>query len=104
MRRLCLPVAIRNWTLRVQVKLIKIGALLVRHARRPVFQLAEGVALKEVSPGALGHIGRLRAVPGCYLCSMSEGIRSDRGEGARLEEFGGSANGVNAASVARQTP
>ena len=35
LRRLCLPKAVRHWSLRsVQVKLIKMGGRLVRHARR----------------------------------------------------------------------
>ena len=43
LRRLCLPRAVKHWLLRsLQVKLIKIGGRLVRHARRLVFQLAEG--------------------------------------------------------------
>jgi len=40
--------AVKHWSLRsVQIKLIKIGARLARHARRLVFQLAE-VARGEV--------------------------------------------------------
>ena len=43
LRRLCLPKAVRHWSLRsVQVKLIKMGGRLVRHARRLIFQLSEG--------------------------------------------------------------
>jgi hypothetical protein len=39
LRRLALPKEIRDWSLRsVQVKLIKTGARMVRHARRVVFQ------------------------------------------------------------------
>ena len=35
LRRLCLPKAVRHWSLRsVQVKLIKMGGRLVRHSRR----------------------------------------------------------------------
>ena len=38
LRRLYLPKAIKHWSLRsLQVKLIKIGGRLVRHARRLVF-------------------------------------------------------------------
>ena len=37
-RRLCLPKAVRHWSLRsVQVKLIKMGGRLVRHSRRLIF-------------------------------------------------------------------
>ena len=42
LRRLCLPKAVRHWSLRsVQVKLIKMGGRLVRHSRRLIFQLSE---------------------------------------------------------------
>ena len=65
LRRLCLPKAVKHWSLRtVQVKLIKIGARLVRHARRLVFQLAEVAASRDLFQGVLERIGRLRPVPG----------------------------------------
>ena len=42
LRRLCLPKAVKHWSLRsVQVKLLKMGGRLVRHARRLIFQLSE---------------------------------------------------------------
>ena len=42
LRRLCLPKAVRHWSLRsVQVKLIKMGGRLVRRYRRLIFHLAE---------------------------------------------------------------
>ena len=42
LRRLCLPKAVKHWSLRsVQVKLIKMGGRLVRHSRRLIFQLSE---------------------------------------------------------------
>ena len=42
LRRLCLPKAVKHWSLRsVQVKRIKMGVRLVRHARRLIFQLSE---------------------------------------------------------------
>ena len=42
LRRLCLPKAVKHWSLRsVQVRLIKMGGRLVRHSRRFIFQLAE---------------------------------------------------------------
>ena len=42
LRRLCLPKAVKHWSLRsVQVKLIKMGGRLVRHSRWLIFQLAE---------------------------------------------------------------
>ena len=59
------PKAVKHWSLRsVQVKLIKIGARLVRHARRLVFQLAEVAVSRELFQGVLERIGRLRPVPG----------------------------------------
>ena len=54
LRRLGLPKAIKDWSLRsVQVKLIKIGGRLVRHARRLVFQLAEVAVSRAVFQGVL---------------------------------------------------
>jgi len=42
LRRLALPKKIRDWSLRtLQVKLIKIGAKIVRHSRYVIFQMAE---------------------------------------------------------------
>jgi hypothetical protein len=42
LRRLGLPKAVKDWSLRsLQLKLIKIGGRVVRHARRIIFQLAE---------------------------------------------------------------
>ena len=39
LRRLCLPKAVKHWSLRsVQVKLIKMGGRLVRHSRWLIFQ------------------------------------------------------------------
>ena len=41
LRRLCLPKAVKHWSLRsVQVKLIKMGGRLVRHSRWLIFQLS----------------------------------------------------------------
>ena len=43
LRRLCLPKAIKNWSLRsLQVKLIKMGEGTLHHARQIIFQLAQG--------------------------------------------------------------
>ena len=65
LRRLCLPKAIKDWSLRsLQVKLIKIGGRLVRHVRRLVFQLAEVAVPRVLFQGLLDRIGRLCAVPG----------------------------------------
>ena len=64
LRRLCLPRAIRHWSLRsVQVKLIKIGGRLVRHARRLIFQLSEVSVPESLFRGVLDRIGRLSPAP-----------------------------------------
>jgi hypothetical protein len=64
-RRLALPEAIKDWSLRsVQTRLIKIGGRLVRHARRLVFQIAEVFVSRDVFDGMLERIGRLRPAPG----------------------------------------
>ena len=60
LRQLALPEAVKEWSLRsVQVKLIKIGGRLVRHARRLTFQLAEVAAPRGVFQGVLERIGEL---------------------------------------------
>ena len=65
LRSLALPDAVKHWSLRsVQVKLIKIGGWLVRHAWRLVSQLAEVAALRALFQGVLERIGRLCAAPG----------------------------------------
>lgn len=65
LRRLALPAAVKDWSLRsVQLKLVKIGGRLVRHARRLVFQLAEVAVPKELFRGVLEHIARLCPAPG----------------------------------------
>ena len=65
LRRLCLPKAVKHWSLRsLQVKFIKIGGRLVRHARRLVFQLAEVAVPKEVFRQVLDRIGELHPAPG----------------------------------------
>ena len=63
--RLGLPRAIKDWSLRsLQVKLIKMGGWMVRHARRIIFQLAEAAIPKEIFAALLGRITRLRLAPG----------------------------------------
>lgn len=65
LRRLALPEAVRDWSLRsVQVKLIKMGGRLVRHARRLVFQLAEVAVPRALFQAMLERIGRLCPAPG----------------------------------------
>jgi hypothetical protein len=62
--QLGLPKAIKGWSLRsVQVKLIKIGGRLVRHARRLVFQLAEVAVSRALFQGLLDRIGKLYPAP-----------------------------------------
>lgn len=65
LRRLCLPKAINDWSLRsLQVKLIKIGGRVVCHARQIVFQLAEVAVPRELFAAILERITRLRLAPG----------------------------------------
>ena len=65
MRRLTLPKAVQEWSLRsVQLKLIKTGARLVRHARSLVFQVAEVAVPRDVWASVFAGIGGLRAAPG----------------------------------------
>ncbi|MDE2861121.1 MAG: IS1380 family transposase [Chloroflexota bacterium] len=64
LRRLCLPKAVRHWSLRsVQVKLIKMGGRLVRHARRLIFQLCEVSVSVRLFQSVLERIGRLSPAP-----------------------------------------
>ena len=69
MRRLISPEDMKHWTLtslqtRLQIRLIKTGGRLVRHARRLVFQLAEVLVTREMLTGILERISRLRLAPG----------------------------------------
>ena len=64
LRRLCLPKAVKHWSLRsVQVKLIKMGGRLVRHARLLIFQLSEVSVPRRLFQGVLDRIGRLSPAP-----------------------------------------
>ena len=64
LRRLCLPKAVKHWSLRsVQVKLIKMGGRLVRHARWLIFQLSEVSVPRRLFEGVLDRIGRLSPAP-----------------------------------------
>lgn len=49
----------------LQLKLIKIGARVVRHARAIIFQLAEMAITGPMVRAILAAIGRLRAPPLC---------------------------------------
>ena len=64
LRRLCLPKAVRHWSLRrVQVKLIKMGGRLVRHSRLLIFQLSEVLVPRRLFQGVLDRMGRLSPAP-----------------------------------------
>jgi hypothetical protein len=63
-RRLVLPKRIRHWSLcSLLVKLIKVGAKMVRHSRYTTFQLAEVMVSQRLFEEILQRIGRLRASP-----------------------------------------
>ena len=63
LRRLALPGSIRHWSLRsIQVKLIRIGAKVINHARYIIFQMAEVAVCKELFEQILERIWAL--VPG----------------------------------------
>ena len=68
LRRLYLPKAIlpgKDWSLRsLQVKLIKMGGRIVRHAQRFVFQLAEVAVSRDLFAAILNRITRLCPSPG----------------------------------------
>jgi len=65
LRRLCLPKAINDWSLRsLQVKLIKIGGRIVRSARQIIFQLAEVAVPRDLFAAILERITRLSLPPG----------------------------------------
>jgi hypothetical protein len=65
LRRLGLPKAVKDWSLRsLQVKLIKTGGRIVRHARHIIFQLAEVAVSRDLFAAILGRITRLRLAPG----------------------------------------
>ena len=61
-----LPEAMADWSLTsLQLKLIKIGARVVRHARAITFQLAEVAVTGPMVRAILAAIRRLRAPPSC---------------------------------------
>lgn len=66
LRCIKLPEAMADWSLtRLQLKLIKIGAHVVRHARAITFQLAEVAVTGPMVRTTLAAIRRLRAPPIC---------------------------------------
>jgi hypothetical protein len=63
LRRLALPKKMKDWSLRtLQVKLIKIGAKVVKHSRYVIFQLAEVMVSKSLFHEILERIRRLTLV------------------------------------------
>jgi hypothetical protein len=63
LRCLVLPGKIKHWSLRtLLVKLIKIGAKVLRHSRYVAFQMAEVAISKEIFAEIISRINRLR----CY--------------------------------------
>ncbi len=61
LRRLALLGKIKQWSLRsLLVKLIKIGARVLRHSRYVTFQMAEVAISKEIFAKILSRINRLR--------------------------------------------
>jgi len=61
---LALPKKIKDWSLRtLQVKLIKIGAKVVKHARYVIFQMSEVLVSKRLFQEILERIHRLKPVP-----------------------------------------
>jgi Transposase DDE domain group 1 len=64
LRRLALPQEVSHWSLRsVQLKLIKIGAKVISHARRTIFQMAEVAVSEGLFAALLERIRSLAAVP-----------------------------------------
>jgi hypothetical protein len=60
---LALPKKIRDWSLgTLQVKLIKIGAKVIKHSRYVIFQMAEVMVPKALFREILEHISQLRMV------------------------------------------
>ena len=66
LRCIDLPEAMADWSLTsLQLKLVKIGARVVRHARAIIFQLAEVAVTGTMVRTILAEIHRLRAPPPC---------------------------------------
>jgi hypothetical protein len=64
LRRLALPKRVKQWSLRtLRVKLIKIGAKVIRHSRYVTFQMAEVLVSKGLFQEILERIHRLKPVP-----------------------------------------
>ena len=57
LRRFALTSKVSHWSLRsIQLKLIKIGAKVISHARRTIFQMAEVAVPGELFEDLLGRI------------------------------------------------
>jgi hypothetical protein len=64
LRRLRLPKAVKDWSLRgLQLRLIKIGRRVVRHARRTAFQLAEVAVPRVLFALILERVNEWRLAP-----------------------------------------
>ena len=64
MRRFALPKEVERWSLRsVQLKLIKIGAKVISHSRKAVFQMEEVAVSEGLFAALLERIRSLAAVP-----------------------------------------
>jgi hypothetical protein len=64
LRRLAWPKRVKQWSLRtLRVKLIKIGAKVIRHSMYETFQMAEVLVSKGLFQEILERIHRLRPVP-----------------------------------------
>ncbi len=75
LRRLALPGTMQHWTLRsIQVKLIKIGAKVVHHARQIIFQMAEVAIPKQLFAQILARIRALAPTGGSQPAVGGEGL------------------------------
>jgi len=64
MRRFALPEEVSHWSLRsIQLKLIKVGAKVITHSRRTIFQCAEVAVSEALFADCLERIRCLAAVP-----------------------------------------
>ncbi len=65
LRRFALPREVSSWSLSsIQLKLVKIGAKVISHARRTIFQLAEVAVSEALFVKILARIHGLRYAPG----------------------------------------
>ena len=93
LRRLALPEAGKDWSLRsLQVKLIKMGGRLVRHARRLVFYLPKVAVSRDVFQEVLDRIGRLGPAAGLRVSLYQLG--GSPAGGVRLGQSARSNNAV----------